>query len=129
MVLILSKPSFPTKRSKAENISFNNWTICSGLMWAESVVKPTKSATSTVTSGWLSAMLVSPFFIRSAMGFRSQQLDDLLRADVGRERGEADQIRHQHCYIGMAVGNVGLAFFHPFGDGLPISTTGRSAPG
>src|ERR1017187_303218 len=46
-----------------------------------------------------------------------EQIDHLVGADVGGERGEAHEIGHQHGDVGVVFGDVDLALLHALGDG------------
>jgi hypothetical protein len=68
MVLIFSRPYCSASSSKAEKIRFSIANTCDGDMLAATWVKFTMSANITVTSAKPSAMVLSEFFSRSAMG-------------------------------------------------------------
>jgi len=128
MVLIFSKPCFSVKRSKAENISFNNWTICSGPMWANSVVKPTKSASSTVTSGWLSAMFVSPFSSVQRWVWGECSTATARTSPVRPEAGREDVWHKRRCPLSRSRSWISTGLFKKSfaPTAMPISRSLRS---
>ena len=68
MVLIFSTPWRSASSSNSENTSFSTFTVCTGESSSLMRVKPTMSATSTVTSAWPCAMFTSLRLRRSAIG-------------------------------------------------------------
>ena len=67
MVLIFSMPRAPAAASNRENTRFSMSTSWLALSRRDRAVNPTRSANTMLTSPWMSAMVVSPPWMRSTI--------------------------------------------------------------